>query len=88
LSEGAWRVELTPRAARDLRRLDPPVRRRVFDALERLVGEPPSGDVVKLSGSEEWRLRVGDWRVRFEGDPSARVIYVLRVLPRGRAYRD
>ncbi|MBA2428453.1 MAG: type II toxin-antitoxin system RelE/ParE family toxin [Thermoleophilaceae bacterium] len=88
MSEGAWRVELTPRAARDLRRLDPPVRRRVFDALERLVGEPPSGDVVKLSGSEEWRLRVGDWRVRFEGDPSARVIYVLRVLPRGRAYRD
>jgi len=60
----------------------------VFDALERLVGEPPSGDVVKLSGSEEWRLRVGDWRVRFERDPSARVIYVLRVLPRGRAYRD
>lgn len=88
MSEGAWRVELTPRAARDLRHLDPPVRRRVFDALERLVGEPPSGDVVKLSGSEEWRLRVGDWRVRFEGDPSARVIYVLRVLPRGRAYRD
>jgi mRNA-degrading endonuclease RelE of RelBE toxin-antitoxin system len=32
------------------------------------------------------RLRVGDWRVRFERDASAREIVVLRVLPRGRAY--
>jgi mRNA-degrading endonuclease RelE of RelBE toxin-antitoxin system len=46
------------------------------------------GDVVRLAGTEEWRLRVGDWRVRFERDPRARMIYVLRVLPRGRAYRD
>jgi mRNA-degrading endonuclease RelE of RelBE toxin-antitoxin system len=32
-------------------------------------------------------LRVGDWRVRFQRDSSG-VIQVLRVLPRGRAYRD
>jgi mRNA-degrading endonuclease RelE of RelBE toxin-antitoxin system len=34
----------------------------------------------------EWRLRVGDWRVRFAFDDQQRVIVVLRVLPRGRAY--
>ncbi|MFN8525031.1 MAG: hypothetical protein U0821_18200 [Chloroflexota bacterium] len=33
-------------------------------------------------------MRVGDWRVRFSVDDAARVVYVLRVLPRGRAYRD
>jgi mRNA interferase RelE/StbE len=44
--------------------------------------------VVKLKGAdEEWRLRVGDWRVRFTRD-SAGLVNVLRVLPRGRAYRD
>jgi len=42
--------------------------------------------VRKLTGLEEWRLRVGDWRVRFIRDDAARVIYVTRVLPRGRAY--
>ena len=36
----------------------------------------------------QWRLRVGDWRVRFSRDPGSRTILVLRVLPRGRAYRD
>jgi mRNA interferase RelE/StbE len=78
----------TPRAKRDLRRLDQPVQRRVIDALDRLVGNPPAGDVVKLTGpDDEWRLRVGDWRVRFQRDADG-LIYVLRVLPRGRAYRD
>jgi mRNA interferase RelE/StbE len=78
----------TPRAKRDLRRLDQPVQRRVIAALDRLVGDPPAGDVVKLTGpDDEWRLRVGDWRVRFQRDADG-LIYVLRVLPRGRAYRD
>ena len=83
-----WRVEFAPRAERDLRRLDPPIRRRILDALDRLVADPPAGDVVKLTGREEWRLRVGDWRVRMRFDEARRTVAVVRVLPRGRAYRD
>jgi mRNA interferase RelE/StbE len=82
------RVEFTPRARRDLRQIDPPVRRRILDALDRLVGDPPVGDVVKLTGREEWRLRVGDWRVRMRLDAAESTVVVLRVLPRGRAYND
>jgi mRNA interferase RelE/StbE len=82
-----WRVEITPPARRDLRRLDAPVRRRVLDALDRLVGDPPTGDVVKLQGRDEHRLRVGDWRVLIRLDHEQFAIHVLRMLPRGRAYR-
>ncbi|MAX58170.1 MAG: hypothetical protein CL755_04905 [Chloroflexi bacterium] len=32
-------------------------------------------------------MRVGIWRVLFELDRTSRIIVVLRVLPRGRAYR-
>jgi mRNA interferase RelE/StbE len=47
------------------------------------------GDIRKLQGSDnEWRLRVGEWRVRFAPDNDRREIVILRVLPRGRAYRD
>lgn len=45
--------------------------------------------VARTSGkldSPQWRLRVGGWRVRFSFDEERRVIVVLRVLPRGRAY--
>jgi len=36
---------------------------------------------------DEWRLRVGDWRVRFRNDHPTRALEVLRILPRGQAYR-
>jgi ParE toxin of type II toxin-antitoxin system, parDE len=36
--------------------------------------------------ADTWRLRVRDWRVIFERDEAIRVIGVVRVLPRGRAY--
>jgi mRNA interferase RelE/StbE len=84
LSTG-WSYEATPPARRDLKRLDPPVRRRIVDALDRFVDDPRTGDIRKLSSSQ-WRLRVGEWRVRFSFDEERRVIVILRVLPRGRAY--
>jgi len=33
-------------------------------------------------------LRVGDWRVRYRYDPDPGTVTVVRVLPRGRAFRD
>jgi mRNA interferase RelE/StbE len=84
-----WRVELTRRAERDLRRLDPQVRRRVVAALDGLRSEPATGDVRKLRGSgDQWRLRVGAWRIRFRRDRDRGLVEVVRILPRGRAYRD
>ncbi len=83
-----WKVELTRAARHDLRRLDPQVRRRVVAALDGLRSEPAQGDVRKLKGTDdEWRLRVGDWRVRFRRDRSRGLVEIVRVLPRGRAYR-
>ncbi len=83
-----WEVEWTPRAQRDLRRLDRTVAQRVVRAVGRLAAGRPS-DVTRLEAAEPvWRLRVGDWRVRFTFDYAGRTITVLRVLPRGRAYRD
>lgn len=61
------------------------MRRRIVNALDRFVADPRAGDIRKLSSSQ-WRLRVSEWRVRFSFDEERRVIVILRVLPRGRAY--
>lgn len=83
----AWRLAIANRAKRDLRNLDPPIRDRVLDALAALLGDEPTGDLRPLVGREdEARLRVGDWRVILKRDDAERIIYVRRVLPRGRAY--
>lgn len=49
----ATRVELTRPALRDLKRLDPPVRRRILEALEGLAEVPPRGDVRRLAGEAD-----------------------------------
>jgi len=59
----------------------------VLTALERLA-EHDEGDIKRLANLDppEWRLRLGDLRVRFAYVEEDQVILVLRVLPRGRAY--
>lgn len=87
MSQPHRRVVVDDRARKDLRRIDPPTRARILSAITRLAeGAELTGDVKRLRESEEYRLRVGDWRVRFERHDRQLVIVVVRVLPRGRAY--
>lgn len=89
MNAAPWRVELTRTAQRDLRRLDPPIRTRVQEALRTLAEDPQrAGQLRKLTGAPEWRLRIGNWRALVLLDEPQRTIQVTRVLPRGRAYRD
>jgi mRNA interferase RelE/StbE len=81
-----WRLHVTPRARRDIRQLDPPVRRRILDALDQLAADPRTAPLRRLTGGPELRLRVGDWQVRLELDTDERIVVIHRVLPRGRAY--
>ncbi|MGH2917077.1 MAG: type II toxin-antitoxin system RelE family toxin [Solirubrobacteraceae bacterium] len=87
---GDWRLKITNPAARDIKRLDKPVQQRILAALPGLQSDPPAGDVKRLTGHKppQWRLRVGDYRIRFNRDHDTRTVLILRVLPRGRAYRD
>lgn len=83
-----WRVAWTQRALKDADHLDSKVLERIAAALDRYAAEE-RGDVIRLEAVEppEWRLRVGAWRVRFRRDAHERILYVLRVLPRDKAYR-
>jgi mRNA interferase RelE/StbE len=90
-AEAQWRLLITRDAERDFRNLPAVDQRRVRERLDALAATPPVQwhrfDIRRLTASDEWRLRVGDWRVRFRPDFDARLLAVLRVLPRGRAYR-
>lgn len=80
------RLEWSSSARSDLGRIDRRTRERIQQAIYRYV-ETEYGDVRPLRGLDEWRLRVGDWRIRFIRDTELRVIRIIRVLPRGSAYR-
>lgn len=82
----SWVLSWTTAARDDLRRLDRQVAARVIARVERFAREG-HGDVKKLKGSDEYRLRVGDWRVRFTMNTTTNILSVERVLPRSEAYR-
>ncbi len=58
------------------------------DAIMALGENPRPPGCVKMSGSaDEWRIRVGEWRVVYRIDDGRVVVVVVRVAPRGGVYR-
>lgn len=82
-----YKVEITSRAERELRRLDRPVKNRVTQAIMALSGEPrPSGCLKVQSEPGVWRVRVGDWRIGYRVDDAAQEVTVIRVGHRSEFY--
>lgn len=84
-----YRVTLSPAAARELRKLDPQVRRRIQGALELLsVDHRPPAATRLVGGAGEWRVRTGDYRIVYEVVDDRLLVLVLRVGHRREAYRS
>ncbi len=82
-------IEWTTRAIRDMRRLEAQDRERIIVKIEQYAGDPASlaNQVIKLTGSEYRRMRVGDYRVIFGIEHNqTTVMVVLRVRHRREAY--
>jgi mRNA-degrading endonuclease RelE of RelBE toxin-antitoxin system len=79
-------IEWTETALDDMAALDKGIARRVKRSVERLAGTG-AGNVKRLQDCDpaEYRLRVGDYRVRFLLDSDT--IRILRVRNRREAYR-
>lgn len=84
----AYRIEIAPAAARQLRKLDPVARRRVQAAIELLAGDPRPAGATKLVGGEgEWRVRTGHYRIVYEIHDGTLVVLVLAAGHRRDVYR-
>jgi mRNA-degrading endonuclease RelE of RelBE toxin-antitoxin system len=66
MARGRARIELAPRAIRDVGQLERPVRERMQRALEALSEHASNLDVKPVTGRSPWRrLRVGEHRILF-----------------------
>ena len=82
-----YRLRATGRALRELKTLPPRIEGRLRDAIEDLAHEPRPPGCKKLRGGTGWRVGVGDYRVIYQVDDSARVVIVLRAGHRRDIYR-
>lgn len=83
----SYRVEFTTAAAKEIRKLDLGIRRRILTSISELEQNPRPSGCKKLTGeSNAWRIRVGDYRVLFEVVDELLVVTVVRVAHRREVY--
>ena len=65
----------------DLKKLDPPLQRRILEAIETKLLEGPfkhSKKLVWKTGPGRWRFGVGDYRIRFDIQGGTLLFYRVR----------
>jgi mRNA interferase RelE/StbE len=83
-----YRVLLERAAEKDLARLSHEVHDRVIVAIQSLANNPrPPGCRKLIGGKNDWRIRVGDYRVIYEIADAIRIVRVNRMRHRGDVYR-
>ena len=84
----SYHVEIAPAAQRDVKHLPSEVIRKVDATILELEQNPRPHGCTKLEGSEdEYRVRVGDYRILYVIDDKAKLVTIAHVRHRRDAYR-
>lgn len=84
----AFRIEWKKSTRKDLRKLPSDTVDKIIEAVEGLAENPFPHGVEKMSGSEHaYRIRLGDYRVVYEGVAELKLVEIQRVRHRKDVYR-
>ncbi len=83
-----YRIIVKPSADKALRKLPLDAQIRLVAAMRALAADPRPPGVVKMRGAEnQWRIRVGDYRLVYEIHDREITIYVLAIGHRREVHR-
>ena len=86
-----WKIDVTPKALRQLKKLPPATYSRIISALERDLdrhGDPRAfGEAMIGNWTGFWRYRVGDHRAICRIEDAVVTIFVIEVGHRREVYR-
>ncbi len=83
-----YSIKIKRSAEKSMDKLPSGMFERVATAILALETDPRPHRVKKLSGSQSFRLRIGDYRVLYTVDDAARTVLVMAVGTRGHIYRE
>lgn len=82
-----YKITISNRAEKDLRRLERATKNRVISAISVLVEDPRPAGCRKIQSEEGvWRVRVGDCRIGYMIDQVNQVITIIRIAHRREFY--
>jgi len=87
LTEVPYEIRLHPQAARAFRRLQNPLQSRIAAAIDALANDPRPTGTAKLAGRNDYRIRVGDYRIVYAVDDDEHLVLIARIGHRREVYR-
>jgi mRNA interferase RelE/StbE len=85
----SYKVIIPKPVQKQLNKLPEDIRKLIAERILLLTEEPRPAGVKKLKGFDnEYRIRIGDYRVRYEVDDKALMVLVLHCKNRKDAYRN
>ena len=83
-----YKVQIKKKAIKYLCTLRKKDAERIFSAIENLALDPRPSGHKKLSGEENaYRIRIGSYRVIYEIEDEALMVYVVKAGARGDVYK-
>lgn len=85
-----WRLEFEKGAEKRIWKLPHDLRERILVGIYVLKNDPYGArnlDVKPLRGRNEWRLRVGGWRVVYRVEKESVTVVIVSVDTRGDVYK-
>ena len=82
-----WRVAVARTAEKELTRLSTENQQRVAKSIRMLEEDPFLPGSKRLKGREEFRIRVGDYRVLYIVDHRSRSVTIVAIGHRREVYR-
>lgn len=74
-------------AENELLQLDKKLAKRILDKINLLANDPYGQNSQKLGGGKGYRIRVGDYRIVYTVDKTAKTVTVVRIRHRRDVYR-
>ena len=82
-----YSVQVKPSVRKELEALPDNVLARVLQRMEGLRSEPRPAGCKKLKAyRDQWRVRVGDWRIVYIIDDASKLVSITRIAHRREAY--
>lgn len=82
-----YSLDIKKSAQKELDALEDSIFRRIDGKILSLAGNPRPPGCRKLRGyKDQWRVRVGNWRIVYIIDDAAKLVTITRVAHRGEVY--
>ena len=84
-----YRIKVQRSAAKALKKIPKPDRKRISKKIDSLAEKLPSPDTTKMKGNNPFhKVRVGDYRIVYEIQDDVLVILIVKVGHRKNIYRN